>query len=120
MFNKKLFLIVALGLLLAQNSFAQRTVPKNQPLQPANQPEIFDFSQNVNSEPESPFYQPPPVENTEEETTETGEGTNEETSTPTDTVTTASSPVTTYWILLFIGIGGIMGILIWVYLRFVH
>lgn len=125
---RKLFLttLILVGLSVSASVFAasRLSVPENDPLQPIppgagpnisnniNTPES-EINQNLgeqNQQPEVP-EQPTPDEEGFENLDQPG-------SPIVGEVPTSSS--TTYWVLLFLGLAGLIGIGIWGYVRFVR
>jgi hypothetical protein len=119
MTSKKIITIVFVGLIFGFNAQAARTVPVNEPLQPMPENTYPNVSNNINSadsEVNQSLEADLPIEQTpdgSEPTVEPGATDNQ------PIVADAAEPATTtYWILLFVGIVGLVGIAFWVYTRF--
>jgi hypothetical protein len=126
---KKIVLIsiISLGLSFGFSvlAVARLSVPKNSPLQPIPQGTAPNVSNNINT-PNSDINknlqsQIPPATNTEQTnpTQNTDQSGNLNQPAPiVGNVPTTSS--TLYWILLFIGLAGLMCIGLWAYMRFLR
>ena len=119
-----ILIFLALGIFSPSSVFAQkRTLPQNEPLQPANQPVIIDFSQNVNTEG-SPYHQdttPPPVTDDQILAPDGSTPSDAEAPSPVESSAEVEQKATfNYWILLFVGLAGLMIAVVWGYLRFVR
>jgi hypothetical protein len=116
-------LLLCLGLISGQQVLAALSIPKNQPLQTApvgikpnvtNNINSADSESNVNldsqNQPSDIQPEPEPTDNTQNNLDQTAPIVGE--------VSTTST--TSYWIALFIGLLGLVGALIWTYIRFVR